>query len=275
MAEKATEEAKCRGGSPPGKPKPRSPSYPGINLERAIDRATIIYEHERKHEVAVETVCKHWGFKPKTGPATVTLAALKAFGLVDAKHGADTVKLSDRMLRIILDTREDETERRKTIQEAALNPPMHRDLWDKYRADLPSDPTLRYYLMRERGFTEIGAEQFIAQYRATVTFANLGNGAIISSEPEEEIPEQIQEYIPELKPVMTSPPSTSHGSPSPMGGMREILIPIPGVAWPSLKATFPLSDEAWDEMLKVLQAMKPGLTKASTGEERRSNPDGG
>ncbi|MGH8563602.1 MAG: hypothetical protein ACREXW_05745 [Gammaproteobacteria bacterium] len=263
MTEKATEEAKRRGGSVPGKPKPRSPSYPGINLERAIDRARIIYEHERKHEVAVDIVCAHWGFKPKTGPATVTLAALKAFGLLDAKHGEDTVKLSDLMLRIILDTREDKTERRKTIQEAALKPPMHRDVWDKYRADLPSDSTLRYYLMKEKGFTEIGAQQFITQYRATVAFAHLGKDAVVSSEPEEEIPEQ--------KPAMTSPPSASHGSTSasPMVGMREILIPIPGGAWPSLKATFPLSEQAWDEMLKILQAMKPGLTNASTGEERK------
>src|SRR5207249_11431587 len=64
------------------KSKPRSPSYPGINLEEAIERAKIIYERERRHETAENTILEHWGYKPKSGAGIMTLAALKAFGLL-------------------------------------------------------------------------------------------------------------------------------------------------------------------------------------------------
>lgn len=41
--------------------------------------------------------------------------------------------------------------------------------------------------------------------------------------------------------------------------IREVLIPIRGNAWIWLKAEFPLTKSEWDQMLTVLDAMKPGL----------------
>ncbi len=46
------------------------------------------------------------------------------------------------------------------------------------------------------------------------------------------------------------------------GQVREVPIPIQGTAWPALKAAFPLSEEAWAQMLAVLAAMKPGLVES-------------
>ena len=46
-----------------------------------------------------------------------------------------------------------------------------------------------------------------------------------------------------------------------VGQVREVPIPIQGSAWPALKAAFPLSEEAWAQMIAVLNAMKPGLVE--------------
>lgn len=43
---------------------------------------------------------------------------------------------------------------------------------------------------------------------------------------------------------------------------REVPIPIKGSVWPILRAVFPLTEEAWAQMMSVLAAMKPGLVQA-------------
>lgn len=50
----------------------------------------------------------------------------------------------------------------------------------------------------------------------------------------------------------------------PVSAFREIPIPISGSAWPSIKAAFPMSEEAWKQMIAVLNAMKPGLVVQGT-----------
>lgn len=50
------------------------------------------------------------------------------------------------------------------------------------------------------------------------------------------------------------------------GQVREVPIPIQGSAWPALKATFPMTEEAWTQMIAVLNAMKPGLVEAKPTE---------
>ena len=55
--------------------------------------------------------------------------------------------------------------------------------------------------------------------------------------------------------------------------MKNLALPIKDAAWPTLTASFPMPESAWDEMMTLLKAMKPGLVKeeadenSSTGEE--------
>ena len=49
--------------------------------------------------------------------------------------------------------------------------------------------------------------------------------------------------------------------------VREIPIPIQGAAWPSLKAAFPMTATAWQQMIDVLNAMKAGLVEAPADQE--------
>jgi len=41
---------------------------------------------------------------------------------------------------------------------------------------------------------------------------------------------------------------------------RSVQLPVPGTSWVTLQAAFPLSEDAWDQMIMLLNAMKPGLT---------------
>jgi hypothetical protein len=58
----------------------------------AIRLARELYERERQHPTPVEKIVQYWGYKGMTGPAGLSLAALKKFGLMtDEGKGAERV----------------------------------------------------------------------------------------------------------------------------------------------------------------------------------------
>src|SRR5579872_2409565 len=134
----------------------RSPNYPGINLETAIQRAQQFWEHEKRNAANVAVAMRHWEFSKPTSQSMVTLAAIKSFGLFeDSGSGQDRkIKLSELALRIILDQRQPSPEREAAIKEAALKPAMHSKMWARWGAQLPSDVNLRHVLVFEYKFNE-------------------------------------------------------------------------------------------------------------------------
>lgn len=160
----------------------RSPRYPSIPLRRAIERAREFYRAEGKHAAQSEVAVTHWGYTAKSSGGKLTLAALRAYGLLENVGGG--VKLSDRALRIILDEREPSPERVALIREAALSPAIHRKLWDKYKADLPSPASLRHALLMEFEFADNAVNDFVREYKETLAFAGLDGSASMEA-PEE------------------------------------------------------------------------------------------
>lgn len=178
----------------------RSPSYPGISLSEAIEKARVVYQHESRNAAPVVAIVGHWGYKAGSGPGSVAFAALKKFGLLDDEGtGAGrTAKLTDLGLKIILDDREDSPDRAAAIREAALRPGIHSELWSKYGGELPSPQTLRYHLLTDRKFTQSGADEFIQQFKATIDFARLKESGIMppaegerDDDPEDEVPRHV------------------------------------------------------------------------------------
>lgn len=234
-------------------PKGRSPSYPGVDLGAAIQRAEQVYQHERSHAAHYDTIVRHWGYSPKAGPGRVTFAALKKFGLL-IEEGSGTARrgrLSDLALQIIQDQRPNSAERLEAIQRAALMPPIHRELWDTYQGALPSDDNLRYTLLRERNFTETGAGEFIQQFRATIAFARLDERA---SMPRMDGGKR------------QTPPGPGTGRDSstlleepPDPRAQSMPLPIAPGEYAVIQGAFPFTEEKWEQMLLVLQAMKPAL----------------
>lgn len=158
----------------------RSPSYPGISIDEALQRAKSLYDQDGQSPGRAVTVLAHWGYGPKSGRGLVVLAALSKYGLIDDQGVGEArrIKVSALAKRILLDQREDSSERRRLIQEAALAPPIHREIWDECGGALPSDENLRHSLIFDRGFTESGASDFTQQFRQTVEFADLRSGTI-------------------------------------------------------------------------------------------------
>ena len=58
------------------------------------------------------------------------------------------------------------------------------------------------------------------------------------------------------------PSSTKFGIPAIATAIKHVPIPIAGAQWPTLVADFPMTEQAWESMLALLKAMKPGLVMA-------------
>lgn len=232
----------------------RSPSYPGITLETALERAQRLYDTERRNAAPADTILQHWGYAPKSGAGMVALAALKKFGLLtDEGMGSHRLgRLTDLALKIIRDHRPDSQERAEAIQEAALAPGIHRELWERYRAEgLPSDPTIEHYLVNERGFTESGARELIQEFRNTLSFARIGE--------DDRMPDSDGDTAQHGGKGMTGDGGGTALLDRKQGQAKVVQLPLASGKWATLQAPFPFSEQDWNLMLSVLQAMKPGL----------------
>ena len=167
----------------------RSPKFPFIDLETAIQRASTFYESEKRNSASIPVAMKTWDYNDKSSGGQQTVSTLKEFGLMEdyGNKEARRVKLTDRALRIILDKREDLSQRDQLVQEAALLPKIHETLWERHEHELPSDTNLKHYLMfdYETPFNKNSVDVFIAQFRSTLAFAKLDGSDTISEEGED------------------------------------------------------------------------------------------
>jgi hypothetical protein len=168
--------------------KHRSPTYPGINLQQAIKRATEFYDKEHRSPASFKAAVSHWGYSEKSSGALVTAAALKSFGLLNEIEvgSGRTFQVSPLGLKIVADKRPESSERDAAIRDAALKPKIHAELWRKYNGRLPSDAELQYRLENDLHFNANVIGAFIKELRDTISFAKLSESDKVGEAREEE-----------------------------------------------------------------------------------------
>jgi hypothetical protein len=160
------------------KKRTRSPAYPYVNLETAINRAKQFYDKEGRNAANIHVAAKHWGMVEGSSAGLQTVAALISFGLMqDEGSGVKrTVRLTQPALKILLDTRGAESsDRELLIKKAALTPKIHNQIWTRWKGELPSDASLRHVLLFEweTPFNENYVDSFIGEFKSTIRFAKL------------------------------------------------------------------------------------------------------
>ena len=202
----------------------RSPAYPYIALPNALEKAAVLWQVEGRHAAAVNVAMQHWGYKEDSSTGYSCVAALKKFGLVDHEGMGDTrqVKLSDRALAILLDKDPDSDGRRDALRAAALGPRIHAELWERYGTELPSDQSLKRYLVLERGFNEAAVDELLDEYKQTMTFAGLNVATGAAGTNAAALPPPLRAtpaVAPEIRPVGTA--AASAGDEPPPTALRQ------------------------------------------------------
>ena len=167
MTEIAASDSKLRTGR-------RSPSFPFIPLGRAIERARSLATDYKRTPTRLSNAAQTWGYKPKSSGCLQTVAALKAFGLIeDVGTGDDRkVQLTDLAWRVMHDQRPGVRE--NALQDAALRPKLIAEFaHGPWRGGRPADHHCISELTIDRGFTEDAARTFLKVFDETISYSGL------------------------------------------------------------------------------------------------------
>lgn len=203
--------------------KDRSPNFPFISLEVAIDRCRAFYEEERRGAAPVARAGKHWRYSASSSGLLQTIAALKSYGLmVDEGSGAERkLRLTEMALRILLDNRPESTERVELIKRAALSPSISAEVHSNWPDGLPSDDTLSHSLIFERSFAPPNANRAVRILKENQRFALLSHDDDLSSSTNQS--QDSSGYL--VGEDMTQAPDSEETASPRLGGIQAIGHP--------------------------------------------------
>lgn len=171
---------------PKGEKRGRSPSFPFIPLKKAIERAETVAEHFKRYSTRTSDIASKWDYRPKSSGHLQTLAALKAYGLIEYVDGGKDrkVKLTDLAWRLLFDQRPGERERAR--REAGRTPKFIAEYLERWRDGRPDDSHCISELTFDRGFTTEAAKNFLSVFDETKSFAKLGDSDKMVEQDEDE-----------------------------------------------------------------------------------------
>lgn len=153
----------------------RSPAYPFIPVQKALERVQELYAQESAHAAPLKSAMGAWGYSPKSSGGRQTLATMRYYGLIEVIGEGDgrMVKVSELGRKIILDKREDDTEKRALIRQVALSPAAHKALFQEYPDGLPSDGTVHHFLVFRKQYNDAAASELLAEFKQTASYIGL------------------------------------------------------------------------------------------------------
>jgi hypothetical protein len=201
-----------------------SQRFPFIPLGKALERVRELYKIANGHEVPFPAALKAWGYAEKSSGGAQTAAALKAFGLLEDVSGAEVrrVKLTSAAAKITRDPREISPDRDLLIREAALKPPLFREIIEKYSGMPPSDEALKAFLIIDKSLKDEAIPEFIRSFAGTMSLAKISDHPIIH-EIEEGYQENNDVHSAEVENTSEISPSTRAPQGSADAGQRTSL----------------------------------------------------
>ncbi len=246
--------------------KHRSPNYPGVDLEAAIEAVTTLYSKVRRGEFTQTDAAEAWGYTSTSGPVRIKIAALRQYGMLAGKKGENPA-LSRTGLTFVIRNKSSH-EYLEALRSAAINPP----LFAKAREYKPnaSDRALREWLLMDENFSDEGASRFVEVFRSTMRLAGLDGDGIISGLEEDESLNESEDspmvsmhHNSENDPVPSSPQESPRLNPAHtrvplqlMGGSMVVAVELPNS----------MTERAWQQMIKMLDALKPGYVPEASDE---------
>jgi hypothetical protein len=236
----------------------RSPNYPGLNLSEAIERARIIYGAEKRAFTSAEVLACDLSLTAGTGPANRVISALRQYGLLDEDSG--NLGISDLGFNVI--HLSDSPDRDELIKQAARRPPLISEILTRFPSGLPSDASIKDFLIKQKKFNPASVDFFVKILRKTVTFAKLdgtthdeASGDLfpnVEAVPRMEIQEKLDDRL--------------IGANASMGAdIPYFRFTLKG-ATVEFRASAPLSKEHFDLIRAHLRAYEPGAQEASKGD---------
>lgn len=156
--------------------------FPPLPLKDAVEAVEKLFAEIQRAEVDGVTASKALGYSSENGAARTKLGALNAYGLID--RGKKMVKVTEVGVSIAHPLGDS---RQKGLREAALKPPLFKEIWDNHRQC--SESVLASTLIH-KGFNAGSAAQAAKIFKSNVTFASLADGEYSPAEKPSQSQEQ-------------------------------------------------------------------------------------
>jgi hypothetical protein len=150
----------------------RSPNYPQITLEEAVQAAENIYREDMRNKMSQKTVSSHLGYTSVNGRSLAKIGALKAYDLLEGR--GQELKLTDRAVNLIAETKNSPVGK-KILYEAAFSPSVFKELNEYYEGRKASAENLRSELIK-RGFTLDAVDKVSKIYLANYDLVTQSGG---------------------------------------------------------------------------------------------------
>lgn len=144
----------------------RSPSYPQINLQSAIEFVRKVYRGAHRASISSDAVIDLMGYSGKSGRALSAVGALKQYGLLEGRD--DAIRVTDLALSLIEPM--SESEFAESALESACSPDLFSDFYREFELRLPSEGVLRSLAIRKYDFTDTGAQKLAKNYVSTMQY---------------------------------------------------------------------------------------------------------
>ena len=158
----------------------RSPSFPFIPLQKAIEQARRFDRHSKGHAVRVASALEAWGYKPGSSGGLQTISALKAFGLAVDQGNNDERKVQITEFGRRLLKGPPASVMSDMLKDAALKPKLIREMWDAWGSQRPPRSDCIYTLTVDMSFTDAAASIFLNVYDATIAFSGSAGADSVS-----------------------------------------------------------------------------------------------
>lgn len=147
-------------------PAVRSPAYPSLSLQDAIDAVAKIESQYRTAPVDREVAAKVLGYSGLTGASNSTLAALAHYGLVE-RAGKGHMRVTPRA-RAILHA-QNAAEKADNLRAAGFEPDLFRELHERFPDMIPPEDGVVTHLNRQ-GFNQSAVRPAAKAYLSTLAY---------------------------------------------------------------------------------------------------------
>ena len=141
----------------------RSPSYPSVSLNQAIDLVSKLHKANRTNIIDRKSAARDIGYSGLTGRSLSMLASMTQFGLI-SKAGKGDVKVTQTAVDILHAI--DPQDKAAAITKAGLSPPLFKELHNRFPHGPPSENAIRSYLIQQ-GFHDVAIGPAISAFMDT------------------------------------------------------------------------------------------------------------
>jgi hypothetical protein len=144
----------------------RSPNYPAIPLEQAIDLVRQIHSKSRTNVIDRESAAKDMGYSGLTGRSLKILGALGQYDLI-TRAGKGDLRVTPVSVDILHGLTDDD--RKSALRHAGEAPKLFKGIRDRFTDGIPSENVIRSFLVQQ-GYADAAIGPAIKAFLETNRF---------------------------------------------------------------------------------------------------------